>query len=113
MSGGQKQRGAIARAVLKKAPIMIFDEATSALDSESEQIIQRALPEIIGKQTAIVVAHRLSTVAGLDRIIVMHEGTVVESGSHKELLSLKGRYYSLWQKQTKEFGVVITNKEDF
>lgn len=106
LSGGQKQRIAIARAIIKKAPIMIFDEATSALDSESEQIIQRALPEIIGKQTALVVAHRLSTVAGLDRIIVMHEGRVVESGSHEELLNIKGRYYSLWQKQTKEFATV-------
>ncbi len=103
LSGGQKQRVAIARAILKKAPIMIFDEATSALDSESEQIIQRALPEIIGKQTAIVVAHRLSTVAGLDRIIVMHDGEIVESGTHEQLLALKGRYYSLWQKQTSEF----------
>lgn len=103
LSGGQKQRVVIARAILKKAPIMIFDEATSALDSESEQIIQRALPEIIGKQTAIVVAHRLSTVAGLDRIIVMHDGQVVESGTHEELLKLQGRYYSLWQKQTSEF----------
>ena len=103
LSGGQKQRVAIARAILKKTPIMIFDEATSALDSESEQIIQRALPEIIGKQTAIVVAHRLSTVAGLDRIIVMHEGKIVESGTHEELLALNGRYNSLWQKQTSEF----------
>jgi ATP-binding cassette, subfamily B, bacterial len=106
LSGGQKQRVAIARAILKKAPIMIFDEATSALDSESEQIIQRALPEIIGKQTAIVVAHRLSTVAGLDRIIVMHEGKIEESGTHEELLNLKGRYYALWQKQTREFAAL-------
>src|SRR5258708_5391527 len=106
LSGGQKQRVAIARAILKKAPIMIFDEATSALDSESEQIIQRALPEIIGKQTAIVVAHRLSTVAGLDRIIVMHDGKIVEVGSHKELLNLNGRYNSLWQKQTTEFAAL-------
>ncbi len=104
LSGGQKQRIAIARAILKKAPIMIFDEATSALDSESEQIIQRALPEILGKQTAIVVAHRLSTVAGLDRIIVMHDGAIEEAGTHAELLAQKGRYYSLWQKQTAEFG---------
>jgi len=103
LSGGQKQRVVIARAILKKAPIMIFDEATSALDSESEQIIQRALPEIIGNQTAIVVAHRLSTVAGLDRIIVMHEGEITETGNHEELLKLKGRYYSLWKKQTSEF----------
>ncbi|MGB5018210.1 MAG: ATP-binding cassette domain-containing protein, partial [Candidatus Moraniibacteriota bacterium] len=103
LSGGQKQRVAIARAILKKAPIMIFDEATSALDSESEQIIRRALPEIIGNQTAIIVAHRLSTVAGLHRIIVMHDGKIIESGNHTELLELKGRYYSLWQKQTSEF----------
>jgi ATP-binding cassette subfamily B protein len=100
LSGGQKQRVAIARAVLKKAPILVFDEATSALDSESEQIIQRALPEIIGKQTAIIVAHRLSTVMGLDRILVMHDGKVVEQGSHAQLLKLRGRYYALWQKQT-------------
>jgi ATP-binding cassette, subfamily B, bacterial len=106
LSGGQKQRIAIARAVLKKAPIMIFDEATSALDSESEQIIQRALPQIIGNQTAIVVAHRLSTVAGLDRIIVMHEGEIIESGTHEELLAHKGQYYSLWQKQTSEFATI-------
>jgi ATP-binding cassette subfamily B protein len=103
LSGGQKQRVVIARAILKKAPIMLFDEATSALDSESEHIIQRALPEIIGRQTAIVIAHRLSTVAGLDRIIVMHDGKIVESGSHQELLVRNGRYASLWQKQTKDF----------
>lgn len=100
LSGGQKQRVVIARAILKNAPIMIFDEATSALDSESEQIIQRALPRIIGKHTAIVIAHRLSTVAGMDRIIVMHAGQVAEQGTHDELLKLEGRYYSLWQKQT-------------
>ena len=100
LSGGQKQRIAIARAVLKDAPVMIFDEATSALDSESEQIIQRALPEILGKRTAIIIAHRLSTVAGLDRIIVMHDGAVAESGTHDQLLRKKGRYYALWQKQT-------------
>lgn len=100
LSGGQKQRVVIARAILKKAPIMIFDEATSALDSESEQIIQKALPEILGKQTAVVIAHRLSTVAGLDRILVMQRGHIVEEGTHDELLALKGRYHSLWQKQT-------------
>jgi len=99
LSGGQKQRVAIARAILKNARIMIVDEATSALDTESEKIIQAALPQIIGKQTAIVIAHRLSTIAGLERILVMHDGEIVESGSHDELLELKGRYYSLWQKQ--------------
>lgn len=101
LSGGQKQRIAIARAILKQALIMIFDEATSALDSESEEIIQQALPEILGKQTAIVVAHRLSTVAGLDRIIVLHEGKIIEEGTHAELLKRQGRYHSLWQRQTR------------
>jgi ATP-binding cassette subfamily B protein len=99
LSGGQKQRIVIARAILKDAPIMLFDEATSALDSESEKIIQKALPQIIGKRTAIVIAHRLSTIASLDRIIVMHEGKIIEDGTHAELLKLKGRYHSLWQKQ--------------
>lgn len=100
LSGGQKQRVVIARAILKNAPIMIFDEATSALDSESEQIIQRALPEIIGAQTAIIIAHRLSTVAGLDRIVVIHDGVVEEEGTHDQLIKQKGRYFELWQKQT-------------
>jgi ATP-binding cassette subfamily B protein len=100
LSGGQKQRIVIARAILKDAPVMLFDEATSALDSESEKIIQHALPGIIGKRTAIVIAHRLSTIAALDRIIVMHDGKIIEDGTHQELLKQKGRYYSLWQKQT-------------
>lgn len=102
LSGGQKQRVVIARSILKNAPIMIFDEATSALDSESEKIIQQALPEIIGKHTAIVIAHRLSTIAAMDRILVMHAGEVIEEGTHEQLLKRKGRYYSLWQKQTAE-----------
>ncbi|MBU6389643.1 ABC transporter ATP-binding protein/permease [Patescibacteria group bacterium] len=99
LSGGQKQRVVIARAILKNARIMIFDEATSALDTESERIIHTALPEIIGKHTAIIIAHRLSTVAGLDRILVMHDGKIVEEGTHAELLAAGGRYCSLWQKQ--------------
>jgi ATP-binding cassette subfamily B protein len=99
LSGGQKQRIVIARSILKNAPIIIFDEATSALDSESEQLIQNALPQIMEKRTAIVIAHRLSTVARLDRIIVMHEGKIVEQGTHDKLLAEKGRYYSFWQKQ--------------
>lgn len=101
LSGGQKQRVVIARAILKNAPILIFDEATSALDSESEKIIQNALPQIIGKHTAIIIAHRLSTVAGLDRILVMENGEIIEQGTHAQLLKLKGRYHALWQKQVK------------
>jgi ATP-binding cassette subfamily B protein len=99
LSGGQKQRIVIARSILKNAPIMLFDEATGALDTESEQIIQRALPEIMGRHTAIVIAHRLSTIAGLDRILVMHEGRIAEQGSHAELLRLGGRYARLWYRQ--------------
>lgn len=81
LSGGQKQRVAIARAILTEAPIMLFDEATSALDSESEKIIQQALPEILGRHTAIVIAHRLSTISAMDRIIVMHDGRITEEGT--------------------------------
>jgi ATP-binding cassette subfamily B protein len=101
LSGGQKQRIVLARSILKDAEIMIFDEATSALDSASEKIIQASLPGIIGKRTAIVIAHRLSTVAGLDRIVVMHEGRIVEEGTHEALLRQKGRYHDLWQKQSR------------
>jgi ATP-binding cassette subfamily B protein len=96
LSGGQRQRIILARAILKNAPIMIFDEATSSLDSESERAIQRVLPAIIGKHTAIVIAHRLSTVKGLSRILVMHGGRIEEEGTHQELLALGGRYSTLW-----------------
>lgn len=102
LSGGQKQRIAIARSLLKHTSIVLFDEATSALDSESEAIIQKALPEVIGKKTAIVIAHRLSTIAGLDRIVVMHGGKIVEQGTHAELIAQKGRYAKLWAQQAKE-----------
>jgi ATP-binding cassette subfamily B protein len=102
LSGGQKQRVVIARAILKNAPIMLFDEATSALDTESERIIQQALPEIIGRHTAVVIAHRLSTIAGLDRILVMHDGKIEEEGTHAALLKAAGRYASLWRRQVEQ-----------
>lgn len=102
LSGGQKQRIVIARAILKNARILLFDEATSALDSQSEQIIHKALPEIIKNKTAIIIAHRLSTIAHLDRIVVIHDGKVEESGTHQELIARNGRYAALWARQAGE-----------
>lgn len=99
LSGGQKQRIAIARAVLQNAPIMILDEATSALDSESEQIIKSSFATILKGKTSIVVAHRLSTLSEMDKIIVIDKGTLIESGSHNELLAINGTYTNLWNRQ--------------
>ncbi len=99
LSGGQRQRLAIARAFLKDAPILILDEATSALDTESERNIQEALKDLTKGRTTLVVAHRLSTVEGADRIVVLQDGNIVESGKHEELLALGGEYTSLYQTQ--------------
>ena len=101
LSGGQKQRVAIARAVLRHAPIMVLDEATSALDSESEQIIKDSFTDILRDKTAIVVAHRLSTLSDMDRIIVIEEGQLIEDGAHTELLKKNGVYARLWNRQEK------------
>jgi ATP-binding cassette subfamily B protein len=103
LSGGQRQRIAIARAVLKDAPILLLDEATSALDSESEKLIQQALDTLMQNRTTIVIAHRLSTIAKLDRIIVMNEGTIVEDGTHQQLILQKGIYAKLWAHQSGGF----------
>ncbi|MCL2037558.1 ABC transporter ATP-binding protein/permease [Candidatus Saccharibacteria bacterium] len=111
LSGGQKQRVAIARAILKDAPILVLDEATSALDTESEKLIQDALKNLMRGRTSIVIAHRLSTVAELDRIIVLDDGKIVEDGSHEELLARNGKYAQLWNRQAGLCGVIDTDEE--
>lgn len=100
LSGGQRQRIAIARAMLADAPILVLDEATSALDSESEKLVQDALEKLMQGRTSIVVAHRLSTVASLDRIVVLDQGKIVEDGPHSELIAQGGEYAQLWSRQT-------------
>jgi subfamily B ATP-binding cassette protein MsbA len=99
LSGGQRQRVAIARALLKNAPILILDEATSALDTQSEQQVQLALEELIHQRTTIIIAHRLSTIKKANRIVVMDQGKIVETGSHAELLARGGRYAELYKIQ--------------
>jgi len=103
LSGGQRQRIAIARVVVKNAPILILDEATSSLDSITEQAIQETLNEVMQGKTVIVVAHRLSTIAHLDRILVFDQGRIVEDGTHDELLALGGSYHRLWSRQAGGF----------
>jgi subfamily B ATP-binding cassette protein MsbA len=102
LSGGQRQRLAIARAIFKNAPLLILDEATSALDTESERYIQSALEEVCRGRTTFVIAHRLSTIERADRILVMEQGEIVESGTHGELLARNGAYAALYQLQFQE-----------
>jgi ATP-binding cassette subfamily B multidrug efflux pump len=103
LSGGQRQRIAIARVMLKDAPILVLDEATSALDSEVEAAIQECLDQMMQSKTVVAIAHRLSTIAQMDRLLVVDEGKVVESGTHAELLAQKGIYANLWSHQTGGF----------
>ena len=103
LSGGEKQRIAIARAFLEDAPIVILDEATSALDSITEKQIQTAIFELIEDKTAIVIAHRLSTILRMDRIIVLENGKIIEEGTHQQLLDKKGKYAEMWKHQSGEF----------
>jgi ATP-binding cassette subfamily B protein len=107
LSGGQRQRVAIARAILADRPILLLDEATSALDSESERLIQEALRNLMKGRTSIVVAHRLSTIASLDRIVVLSSGRIVEDGTHAELVQSGGEYAYLWSRQT---GAYLTDE---
>jgi ABC-type multidrug transport system fused ATPase/permease subunit len=99
LSGGQRQRLAIARAVLTDAPVLIFDEATSALDAESEQLVQRAISNLVRNRTTIVIAHRLSTIRRADAIVVIEAGQIIEQGTHAELLARGGQYQRLYELQ--------------
>ena len=99
LSGGQKQRISIARAVLNNPPILILDEATSALDTESEKLVQEALSNLMKNRTSLVIAHRLSTIKNADLICVLHDGEIIEQGTHEELLKLSGRYKKLHKMQ--------------
>ncbi len=103
LSGGEKQRIALARAFLEDAPIVVLDEATSALDSITEKQIQIAIFELISNKTAIVIAHRLSTILRMDRILVLENGKIIEQGTHQELLEKDGRYSMMWKHQSGEF----------
>ena len=103
LSGGQKQRIAIARAFLKQAPILILDEATSALDSETEATIQHSFEKLSHNRTTIAIAHRLSTLRNMDRIVVLDKGRIIESGTHSSLLRRRGAYARLWKMQSGGF----------
>ena len=100
MSGGQKQRLSIARAVLKNPPIMVLDEATSALDTESEKLVQEALENLMSNRTSLVIAHRLSTIQKADKIVVMQEGKIIEIGTHNELINNESTYKKLVEMQS-------------
>jgi ATP-binding cassette subfamily B protein len=105
LSGGEKQRVAIARTILKSPPVLLFDEATSALDSRTEREIQANLMEISRRRTTLIIAHRLSTVIHADEIIVLEDGRIAERGTHDVLLGLNGRYAAMWRRQQEAIDV--------
>jgi subfamily B ATP-binding cassette protein MsbA len=99
LSGGQRQRISIARALLRNTPVLILDEAMSALDTESERHIQHAIEGLMQSRTTLVIAHRLSTIENADRIVVLNDGALIESGTHAELLARNGHYAALHRMQ--------------
>ena len=101
LSGGQKQRISIARAILKKSPIILLDEATSALDNESEKIVQHAINNLIKNKTTLVIAHRLSTIHNADKILVIEEGKLIGQGNHEFLIKNNVKYKELYEGQLK------------
>lgn len=103
LSGGERQRIAIARAILSPAKILILDEATSALDSESEVFIQKSLEKLMAEKTVIAIAHRLSTLKNMDKIIVMQNGKITEEGTQADLLKQKGAFYNFYKLQSEGF----------
>ncbi|MCG8570786.1 MAG: ABC transporter ATP-binding protein/permease [Spirochaetes bacterium] len=110
LSGGEKQRISIARAILKNAPIILLDEATASLDPENELYIQKAIDELIKGRTLVVIAHRLSTITHADQILVLKDGKIIERGTHQELLSNTGLYQSMWNEQERAFHWKLTGK---
>lgn len=104
LSGGEKQRISIARAILKNAPIVLLDEATASLDPENELHIQQAINDLVQNKTVIVIAHRLNTIQQADKIVVIDKGSVAEEGKHDELLKNNGLYKSLWDEQQRVKG---------
>ena len=102
MSGGQRQRVSIARALLKNAPILVLDEATSALDSENEMLIQKSMKRAMDGKTTLVIAHRLATLGNMDRIVVIKDGKIIETGTHNQLMRQGGEYSKLWRIQTRK-----------
>jgi subfamily B ATP-binding cassette protein MsbA/ATP-binding cassette subfamily B protein AbcA/BmrA len=106
LSGGQRQRLSLARAILKDAPLLLLDEPTSALDTESEALVQEALERFMVGRTTIVIAHRLSTIRDADRVLVLEGGSIIEEGTHEDLIARQGRYHELYLRQFEDTGLI-------